>query len=63
MNASEGRVRERLELLTEAGLLAPLFEGSKMFELTGEGKRYLSGELDAAKHLERPTPPHVAQHV
>lgn len=56
MNASESRVAERLQLLSEVELIAPLFEDAKMYELTGEGQRYLSGELDAAKHLDRPNP-------
>jgi len=37
-------------------LVNHLYEGGIMFELTGEGKRYLNGELDAAKHLQRPAP-------
>lgn len=56
MNASESRARERLELLSQAGLVAPLFEDGRMYELTGEGQRYLEGELDAAKHIDRPNP-------
>jgi hypothetical protein len=27
-----------------------------MYELTGEGQRYLEGELDAAKHVDQPNP-------
>ncbi|WP_178915169.1 winged helix-turn-helix domain-containing protein [Natronomonas gomsonensis] len=53
MNASEGRTQERLKMLADAGLVAPFFESSRMYELTGEGKRYLEGELDA-KHQPFP---------
>ena len=56
MNASENRARERLEILSQAGLVAPIFEGASMYELTGEGQRYLKGELDAAKHVDQPNP-------
>lgn len=55
MNASEGRARERLRMLSFAGLVGPLFEDSRMYELTGEGQRYLAGDLDA-EHLPRPHP-------
>lgn len=56
MNASESRTRERLRMLTDCGLVAPIFEGSRMYELTSEGQRYLRGELDAKKHIEQPNP-------
>jgi predicted transcriptional regulator len=56
MNASERRTRERLEMLSEAGLVAPIFDGARMHELTSEGQRYLEGELDAANHIDRPNP-------
>jgi predicted transcriptional regulator len=56
MNASEDRAHERLQLLSEAGLVAPIYEDASMYELTGEGQRYLDGDLDAAKHVERPNP-------
>ena len=55
MDASEGRARERFEMLATVGLVGPLFEDSKMYELTGEGQRYLDGGLDA-EHLPRPNP-------
>lgn len=55
MNASRERVTERLLMLTDAGLVAPIFEDSKMYELTGEGQRYLLGKLDA-EHQPRPNP-------
>jgi DNA-binding transcriptional ArsR family regulator len=56
MLASRRRVFERLKVLEEAGLVARLYSGGIMFELAGEGQRYLCGELDAAKHLKRPNP-------
>lgn len=55
MNATRKRVAERLRMLTAAGLVAPIFEGSKMYELTGEGQRYLLGKLDA-DHQPQPHP-------
>lgn len=56
MDASEDRARERLKLLSEAGLVAPIYENASMYELTGEGQRYLDGDLDAAKHINQPNP-------
>ena len=56
MLASRRRVFERLKMLEGAELVGRMFEGGIMFELTGEGKRYLDGELDAKKHVERPNP-------
>jgi DNA-binding PadR family transcriptional regulator len=55
MNASEGRSYERLEMLTQAGLVGPIYEDANMYELTAEGVRYLEGELDA-EALDRPNP-------
>jgi len=56
MNASENRVDERLRMLSQAGLVAPIVDDLDMFELTGEGRRYLDGDLDAAEHVDRPNP-------
>jgi len=55
MNASEGRSYERLRMLTYAGLVAPIFEDSTMYELTSEGQMYLAGDLDA-QNQPRPNP-------
>jgi predicted transcriptional regulator len=55
MNASKGRASERLRMLSEAGLVGAMFEGSRMYELTREGQRYLDGDLDA-EHVEQPNP-------
>lgn len=55
MSASQRRVRERLRMLTYAGLAAPIFEESKMYEVTREGQLYLAGDLDA-EHQPRPHP-------
>jgi hypothetical protein len=54
-NASLGRIKERLAMLTDAGLVAPIYDGAGMYEVTGEGQRYLKEELDA-EHLPRPNP-------
>jgi hypothetical protein len=43
---SSGHVRERLELLQYAGLVA--LTGCESYELTLAGKRYLRGELNAS---------------
>ena len=51
-DASEGRIRERCELLTNAGLIAPTYE--ELYEVTTWGQLYLQGEIDAA-HQPRPT--------
>jgi Mn-dependent DtxR family transcriptional regulator len=49
---SAGHVRERLELLRYAGLVA--LSGYNSYELTKDGKRYLRGELNA-NHQPTPT--------
>ncbi|WP_242634235.1 hypothetical protein [Natrinema longum] len=51
--ASRGRVDERCQLLSQVGLVAPIFEDSNMYEITCEGTEYLDGELDVGN---RPTP-------
>lgn len=55
MNASERRASERLRMLSKAGLVGPIVEGSDVYELTAEGQRYLEGDLDADL-LARPNP-------
>jgi len=45
--ASEDRIEERCEELLDAGLLAPIYRGASMYELTTLGDLYLAGELDA----------------
>jgi hypothetical protein len=52
-NASEARVRERCGILSYVGLIAPLVQGSELYEITTQGKEYLAGELDVA-HQRRP---------
>lgn len=54
-NATKRRIEERLRMLTYAGLVAPIYDGANMYEITGEGQRYLVGDLDA-EHLPRPNP-------
>lgn len=44
-NATEGRIRERCELLAHAEFLR--FVTDDMVELTERGERYLDGEFDA----------------
>lgn len=46
-SASEDRIEERCRALQDAGLVAPIFRGCEMFELTTVGQLYLDGELDA----------------
>lgn len=55
-HASERRLRERCQMLAEAGLIVPVVEGSEMYEITSEGIQYLRGDLDA-EHQPRPWPP------
>ncbi|MCU4926636.1 hypothetical protein OB905_11695 [Halobacteria archaeon AArc-dxtr1] len=54
-DASRHRVSERCWMLAQAGFIAPLFEESKMYEITGEGQQYLEGKLDA-ENRPRPSP-------
>lgn len=49
---SAGHVKERLSMLQFAGLVFRV--GTRSYELTGAGHRYLSGKLDA-DHLPTPT--------
>jgi hypothetical protein len=53
--ASEDRIRERCEELRDAGLLAPIYRGASMYELTTLGYLYLAGELDAESLPRRRT--------
>lgn len=52
-HASLDRLRERLEWLVYAGLLAPI--SGYMVDITTEGARYLDGDLDA-RDQPRPSP-------
>jgi len=52
-NASRSRVEERCKMLSQAGLIAPIYERGNLYAITSEGKQYLSGDLDA-EHLPRP---------
>lgn len=49
-NASRGRVEERCRKLTQAGLIAPIYEDANLYDITSDGQQYLEGELDA-EHL------------
>lgn len=53
LTASRGRVEERCLMLSQVGLVAPIFEDSNMYEITCEGQRYLDGEFDVEN---RPVP-------
>ncbi|QFU83369.1 hypothetical protein GCU68_12885 [Natronorubrum aibiense] len=55
LTASRGRVEERCLMLSQVGLIAPIFNDSNMYEITGEGEEYLDGELDA-ENRPRPSP-------
>ncbi|WP_170972478.1 hypothetical protein [Natronorubrum halophilum] len=50
--ASKDRIRERCQMLSFAGLIAPIH--CNMYEITKWGELYLSGEIDAG---HQPTPP------
>ena len=45
--ASEDRILERCEALADCGMIAPIYEGASMYELTTIGYLYLDGDLDA----------------
>ena len=45
--ASKNRILERCAVLVDCGLIAPIYEGASMFELTTIGYLYLDGDLDA----------------
>lgn len=45
--ATKAKIRERCEVLSEAGLIGPLWEGAGLYELTTSGRLYLEGQLDA----------------
>jgi len=47
-DASEGRIRERCDMLRQAGLVAPITEGGDLFVVTIQGREYLQRDLDAA---------------
>ncbi|SES70834.1 hypothetical protein SAMN04488694_101187 [Natrinema hispanicum] len=53
LTASRGRVEERCLMLSEVGLIIPIFEDSDMYEITCEGEEYLDGKLDPEN---RPSP-------
>jgi hypothetical protein len=47
MTTSVGRIRDRCQVLSDVGYLAPIVEGTDQYELTGSGRLYLDGESDA----------------
>lgn len=47
VDATRRQIRERFEVLADAGLAAPIGPKAKTFELTTWGKLYLEGEIDA----------------
>jgi len=53
--ASEERIEERCQELRDADLLAPIYRGAPMYELTTLGDLYLAGELDAESLPRRRT--------
>ncbi len=54
-NASRSRVAERCHMLAYAGLIAPSTKRRRMYEITGDGQRYLEGRLDV-ENKPRPSP-------
>ncbi|SEW10428.1 hypothetical protein [Halobacterium jilantaiense] len=56
MQVSRGRLRERLQMLADAGLVWRQHED--VYEITTWGQQYLSGELDA-ENQPRPRPERV----
>jgi len=47
IDASEARIRERCQELTEREMIKPINSRSDMYELTNWGVAYLRGRLDA----------------
>lgn len=45
--ASDDRILERCEVLVDCELIAPIYEGASMYELTTIGYLYMDGDLDA----------------
>jgi hypothetical protein len=62
-STTESRVRRRCEVLADADLIAPIYDGASMFEITTIGRLYLQGEIDAnlRRPLPRPRPPHAVR--
>lgn len=50
--ASVGRVRERCDMLMQAQLVEPLSPEFQNYDITGAGRRYLDGRLDAGNQPE-----------
>ncbi|GGN17947.1 PhiH1 repressor [Halarchaeum nitratireducens] len=44
--SSRRRIWDRCRLLSEAGLIGPLWPGTRMYEITTSGQLYLDGELN-----------------
>lgn len=53
-STSENRIASRCAVLADADLIAPVQEGSSMYEIQTTGRLYLKGEIDA--NLRQPTP-------
>jgi predicted transcriptional regulator len=53
LRTSQNRVKERCILLSRAGLVAPISQDWRHYEITAKGEEYLDGELDA-RGLPRP---------
>jgi len=45
--SSEARIWERCRVLSAAGLIGPMWPGTRMYEITTSGQLYLAGDLDA----------------
>jgi len=51
LDVSVGQLRERLQRLAQVGLVGHVQD--QIFEINGEGERYLRGELDIESKLQR----------
>jgi len=54
-NATRRRIRERCQIPTGAGLIAPISDDAQLYEVTHEEQRYLAGDLNA-EYQPRPNP-------
>ncbi len=53
-NASQRRIQERCQMLSQAGLISPLYQDADLYEITSAGSEYLDGQLDV-RHLPTPS--------
>ena len=60
---SADRIADRCEVLSDADMIAPVRDGSSMYEIQTIGRLYLKGEIDAdlRRPIPAPRPPHAVR--